>query len=295
MYIEYTIRDDIRNHKNMKIDWLSLFYGKKFQAFINSQAAHKFSGDIARQEEAVSYLIEKLSENDWAMCQKHNGLSSPEGYLKTLSANLMVEYGRKVFGRKRPPEWLKREGSFWEQIWNDLCLKREGAEFIIDKACKNGEREPSSIKNIIRTIKVKIPWCGVSNRPESIDDDEYGADSYVYENDSFDGNGIDEHYKKNNYNQILSLVQLILTGNEESEQNTITALDKDIVSAVHAIQLSAEERLMLRMHYIDGYSHSAIARRLDVAKHIPVRQNKKTLERLLAILNSLGLDFEPIG
>lgn len=270
----------------MKTDWLTLFYEKKFQSFIHNQVARKLSTDIALQEEAISYMIDRLSDDDWAICRKHNGMSSPEAFLRAVSTNLIIEFSRKVFGRKRPPEWLKREGLFWETIWDELCLKRESPEFLIDRYCRNGERDTSSLKNIISTIKAKLPWCGISNRPESIDDDDFNS-----ETQDFGGNSIDDQHEQDTYNQILALVQLVLTEGSVN-QASIIGLSQDIRSAVESLQLSIEEKLMLRMHYVDGYSHSAIARKLNVAKHIPVRQNKKTLKKLLELLTRLGIDFE---
>jgi len=270
----------------MDINWLSLLYDAQFKAILDKKAEKTFVDDSATQEEAVSYVLEKLSEDSWAMCKKHQGLVSPEAYLMTLCSNLLVEFSRKKYGRARPPEWLKRQGAFWITLWQELCLKRADETLVLERHRNSGEREASSIEIIIRTIKAKLPWCGVSNRPESVDDD-----SSTDKNIAQDEATIEANLHRDRYDQFLLIAQLML-GDEASQTNVLVNEQENITRLVQSLDLSAEERLMLRMHYVDGLSHSAIARKLNVAKHIPVRQNKKVLQRLLALLEEHGIELD---
>jgi len=273
----------------MSIIWPELVFSEKFMKKLELLAAAKVVSDIASKEEAVTYVIEKLSEDDWAKCKLHKGDSSPTTYLYTLSSNLIIEYSRKKFGRVRPPEWLKREGSFWVTVWKELCLDRKYEQTVIDRHCASGFREASTVQGIVCTIKAKIPWCGVSNRPSSIDDDSYSEQSYAD-----DGGTISDTLRRESYDQFLLLAQLILSNSQAdtAQPATTSALSKKVCEITESINISSEERLMLRMFYIDGLSHSAIARSLGVAKHVPVRQNKKVLQKLQAAFVQHGIELE---
>lgn len=258
--------------------WSEIVFSEDFMKRLDYIAGTKIVGDVASKEEAVTYVIEKLSENDWERCKAHNGGSSKTTYLYTLASNLIIEYSRRKFGRARPPEWLKREGPFWEQIWREICLDRNQENQVVDRHCSSGMREPSTLKQIIRTIKAKLPWCGVSKMPESLDDEDSGNHNYSAETGT-----INDEIRRESYDQFLLLAQLILTEDQGENDDALSQSGFDsskVCDIVESLQLTAEEQLMLRMFFLDGLSHSAIARSLNVAKHIPARQTKKVLLRL---------------
>lgn len=272
----------------MEINWLALLYDQQFNKALNRKAAKTFAGDTTAQEEAVSYALERLSQDDWAMCKQHSGLVSPSAYLMTLCSRLFIEYARKQDGRPRPPEWLKREGPFWETLWRELCMQRDSVELVTQRHLASGQRDLNSIRLIIRTIKAKLPWCGVANRPESRDDEHFNEQDELAHSTSM---GIDQDYQRQHFEQFLSIAHLILGG--ELDQVPLSGAQAEtITQVVKGLQLSSQERLMLRMHYVDGLSHSAVARKLNVAKHIPVRQNKKILQRLINELQRCGIEMQ---
>jgi len=276
----------------MSTNWSALVFSEKFMAALEHQAAKKIIGDIAAKDEAVTYVIEKLSENDWQRCKVHNGDSSPSSFLYLISSNLIVEYTRKKFGRIRPPEWLKREGPFWVTLWQEVCMNRLLEQTVIDRHCSNSSgsgREPFTVKNIIRTIKAKLPWCGVSNMPESMDDEANADKNYQAE-----GGTISDELRRESFEEFLQLAQLMLADepSEIEQDENQKAISGKICALVESLDMTNEEQLMLRMHYVDGLSHSAIARALCVAKHIPVRQNKKVLQRLQEALAQHNLELE---
>ena len=278
----------------MSTNWPALVFSESFMTALNKHAGKKIVGDDTTREEAVTYIIEKLSEDDWRRCKVHKGNSSPKTFLYILSESLLIEHTRKKFGRVRPPEWLKREGAFWIKIWQEVCLNRLHEQTIIDRHCfdqgNNVEvKEPYTVKNIIRTIKAKLPWCGVSNIPESMDDEANTNKGYLQE-----GGTISDELRRESYDEFLQLAQLMLSDNSSTidQHDNQNVTSKRICALVESLGVSNEQQLMLRMHYVDGLSHSAIARALGVEKHIPVRQNKKVLKRLQEALSHHRLELE---
>jgi DNA-directed RNA polymerase specialized sigma24 family protein len=268
-------------------------------AALNKHADKKIIGDDSTKEEAVTYVIEKLSEDDWRRCEAHKGDASPNSFLYILSESLLIEYTRKKFGRIRPPEWLKREGTFWVRIWQEVCLNRLHEQTVFDRHCSDssiasqnsdaGLKDPMTVKNIMRTIKAKLPWCGVSNMPELMDDEANAEKDYFPESAT-----INDALRRESYDQFLHLAQLMLSDEptEIEHASSQKATSEKICELVESLGITNEERLMLRMFYVDALSHSAIARLLGVAKHIPARQNKKVLQRLQEALAQHRLELE---
>lgn len=246
--------------------------------------------DLVTAEESVTYVIEQISADDWARCEAFTGGSKPETFLYSVCSNLLEEFSRKRYGRARPPEWLKQEGELWVQIWRWLCLERDHPEAISDRLCDDGAREPGLIHNIMRAIKAKLPWCGVSSLP------------------------IPAEYQDNDGNTV-SVVDQVSTSPAPLEAMTETVREDVLASlsalagheppaalrdsAVHArlresLALEDDELLLLKLHFQEGLSGLAIARLLGVPNHQPGRQIRKLLEKIRNVFEAEGITLDQL-
>lgn len=235
--------------------------------------AHRSISDELVADEAVTYIIKCLSEDNWRRCEDYSGRASPETYLYSICSRLLVDYTRSKFGRKRPPEWLKKKGSTWLTLWEELCLNRESEQTVVEKHCRQQQKDEIAIHTIIRTIKAKIPWCGVSSRPESLDDNEDHSlpDSATCHDQDPD--------TEEQAQQSILFAHFLLNGLDEDVPALDEAQVQRMKSAVAAFSISPEELKILRMYFCDGLSGNAIAQHLGIAKHQPARLIKKILER----------------
>jgi RNA polymerase sigma factor (sigma-70 family) len=274
----------------MEINWPQLVLSEAFFQRVNKLVQKSIVDDTAA-EEAVTYIIQTLSENNWEKCRGFTGKSSPETFLYSVSSNLIIDYSRKLYGRERPPAWFQRKGPLWLAIWKELCLDRQPIEMVITKHSQDHTRDRPSLEHIIQTIKAKLPWCGVSKRPESLDDEEGGAGKNL--TGALQGGDLHEQAQ---IHRAMEFAHLLLGGSEGgSSADDESALEFDGLQGVlSSINLTAEEKLLLKMHFCDGMSFSAIARSLGMAKHQPVRLIKQILERVKQQLISNGIDIEPV-
>lgn len=259
----------------MKIVFSDTFYGR-----LGAQVKRTFR-DETEAEQALNHVLEKLSDNNWEKFSDYRGKSAPETFAHTVSSRLIVDYHRKMYGRLRPPVWLKNNGDLWVSIWKALCLDRELPQTIVDRYSA-GRRNPETVHNAIRVIKAKLPWCGVSDRP--VQENEAALDNHV-------GTGNDT---EENTQAGLIFASLFLedTGdglNEVVEDIQLNAMKK----VVSAINLTPEERLILRLYYCEGKSGSAIASALGIPKHQPVRLINKVLDQARFQLLEAGIDLTP--
>lgn len=267
------------NTPHTEINWPELVFSETVQARIRALSEQRF-GKTSDAEVAGDYVLEHLAAGDWQICRKFRGKSKPETYLYTLSVNLIEEYARKRYGRVRPPQWLKQLGELWVTLWKLLCLERQPIPVVIERLSGRGEtlRAADELLSITQTIKAKLPWCGQHTgevaMPEDLDSlhDETGCDDTPSE--------AQERF-------LLLLHQVVLRNDPEDE----SAVPADTAMATllrEQLQLSAEQRLILKMAYQDGLKFSAIARHLDMPTHQPARIAKKTLAQIRDLLEQMG-------
>ena len=152
-------------------DWAQLFLKPEWLSRPDRLAERRFGpGGLA--EEAAAYVIQALSEDDWARCRQYKGNAKPETYLHTLANNAPEAFSRRRFGRVRAPKWLKREGPTWIELWKRLCMERQSTQQVLE-AMRNSGRDRERIRHMATTIKARLPWCGSSAQeiPVQYDDD----------------------------------------------------------------------------------------------------------------------------
>ena len=265
----------------MTINWPELVFSERFFQRVEALARSSIP-DEATVEEAVTYTISSLSDEDWKRCRRFKGGSAPETFLYTLSTNLIMDYARKVYGRQRPPAWLKRKGILWLALWKSLCQDRQAPEAVVERhlALVDGNRDV--VLDAIREIKTRLPWCGVSKWVDSLDDSE----SVVR---LVEASSEDEPFREDD---MLYFAHELLKQEEDAVDTAALAVadPQQVVDAVSSLELTQEEALVLRMHFCDGLSFSAIARALGLPKQAPVRLTQKALERARQQLTRHGLE-----
>lgn len=283
----------------MSVNWHEIVLNTKWLTRLDNQAVKRF-GQQGLAEEASSYVLEKLAENNWASCHSYTGKAKPETFLYTLTGNLLEEFSRKRFGRPRPPEWLKREGELWVAIWKMVCLERQGAITVIDSLCKLGNREPQFVEGVIRTIKARLPWCGSGHR-------EIPASAVcAYEpedNDNshdIEGQSIAKQLNAQQLEETLQLMAHLLAFiNRPSDEVKFTesALimnHEQLHNLYLSLKLTQEEQLLLKMAYQEGMKMNAIAKAMNLPPYQPGRLLKGILKRIEHALTEANISTQDI-
>ena len=237
--------------------------------------------DPVQAEEASTFVLEQLSANDWARLKKYSGAAKPETFVYSVTANLVEEYSRKVNGRVRPPAWLRRQGELWITIWRQVCLERDEPQRVIDRNCLTETTESGVITNIITAIKAKLPWCGVSNMSIPMEFQTAEGDILRQDDLANPSPDIEQSLQQDELEATLAWVAGVLDQDENQGLSSPVRLD-----------LEADERLLLKLHYQQGLKFTAIAEIMSVPKYQPARQIKKVLEKISAALHEAGVSPE---
>ncbi len=290
--------------KEDTLDWQTIVFESGWLSRLDRLAEKRF-GQGGLAEEASSYVIEKLSANDWASLCAFKGQSKPETYLYTITGNYLEEFSRKRFGRPRPPEWLKRQGDFWVTTWKMLCLERQSESFLVEKLCGQEIRDPDEIKAILRTIKARLPWCGHSNKEIPVSSNDYDEDSQSLEQIIPDHLTPELALSKDLLSETLIMMSVLLNDRPNPEK-LVDGYDFDgfhikqdmlekLIRFKQTISLDDQERIILRMVFQDGFKRKAVAKSLGLQDHVPGRIITKALEKIKLVLESIDFKFDEIS
>jgi hypothetical protein len=288
----------------MALDWTQWVFNPEWMRKLDTLALHRF-GQPGLAEEASTYVIERLSADNWAMCHSYSGRAKPQTYLNALSQNLLEEFARKRFGRPRPPEWLKREGELWVRLWKMVCLERQDVPSVIDKLCQSLERQQALVKHAITTIKARLPWCGDSAReipteclckteedpyPEIIDRDiEQQLDAHEWEE------ALQLLFSSLLNSEMLNADESVSVGRPSNTLNPPQPNRDQVERLRSLLALTSEEQLLLKLVYQEGLKLKAVATALNMPNYQPGRLLKGVHQRIREALSACEIDFEGLN
>lgn len=278
----------------MHVDWKAIVFSPDWMEQLDRIAIRRFS-DTALSEEASSYVIEKITDNDWKRLQSFSGGSKPETFLYSVTSNLLEEFSRERFGRRRPPEWLKREGGVWLKTWKMLCLERQPSAHIIDLLCSREKRSPEFVGGLIKVIKARIPSCGEKPKTISLDQSGQNDDRDYHETLSPEQPSIEQSLDKAELEDRLLLLSELLETLGSPSNTEMGILDQiDLTELRKNLALEEEEILVVRMAYKEGFKLKLIATALNMPSYQPGRILKGVFKKMEAALQASNVDPQTI-
>lgn len=269
----------------------------RLERLAKQRAGHNHPG---LAEEASTYVLQELTDNNFARCRGYKGQGKPEAYIFKIAKHLLEEFFRKRFGRPRPPAWVEREGPHALKIWECLCLNRQLDASVLDAMAARGF-ERAWVQGIITKIQQDSSWnSSLREIEEPHRQDEDGNLRSAVE-DMQSEHEPEGDLIRSEYQTLLSFVKYVLSTPAElaaCEAQVQRALDafpqrepefakiKDLKSG-----LSNEQRLILRMYFEGEYSYAQIAARLGLKAHQPARMMKPVYAQFQA---AIGCDPEDI-
>ncbi len=149
-----------------------MFYKKQLEKhwqLLYDMAYQKFS-DADTAEEAITYITEQLTKDNWRRLRKYKPVSEFKTYLMTVVSNLLVDFARKKYGRKRVPGWIKKRGVLWSKIYMLLCIERQSNNDVAEQMADDN-KNPAIVEEAIWVIKEEVTDCGQPLRPMPVQPD----------------------------------------------------------------------------------------------------------------------------
>jgi len=209
----------------------------------------------ADAEDFVADVRLKLLQDDCAVFRKYRGASSTTTFLTVVISNLFRDHRTRLWGKWRPSAEARRRGEV--AVLLETALYRDGQSF--DEACatltRNGRFKVDRAE--LRRILSELP----RRAPRHVEDSSSVEDLPA-------PRGADD-------------------GVLDRERDERLAAAKAALNRALA-HLDPEDRLIIRMHFLEGISIADVARGLGLEQKPIYPRIRRLLERLCAALQKEG-------
>lgn len=277
-------KDDIAN-----FDWPAYFFDERHRMpqRLNAAARKRF-GDTADAEAAYNYALDAVSAEDWSRLRKgYRGRGRPDGFLAITFANLMEEYAVKKYGRRRPPKWVRDLGGMWPRIFEMLCLRRLLPETIVDAVSDGVAVVAAEARRAIAMVRAKIPNCG-----------QYTGEINV-ESEAAEDSAPPGELAAGEFRLLCEVLGDVFPSQAPPVPDSLDAVSAAGESRLNALRdaldVDDEDRLILKLVYMDGQSIAKTARTLKLREHTVRRKHRRLLDTLRAELDRHGVRAAATG
>lgn len=259
-------------------DWACIYtdgWQRQFAFIVRKRIPHNPELAAEAMEEVRQELAIKLSALDEAPL-------APDAYIRTAFRHALEDYLRSRDGYPRPPEWIRRLGGAYEQIYRLLCLERRPLaeiQAVLDSLYRYTR---SFVERIAREVRAGVVNCGA--RRESV-----GLDTAAAEVDAVSA-GSAGHQSPERILENLDAEAVITAVLGQAPR--LDDAPATLVGALRALQgcaIDDDDRLMLRLVYVEGQSVSQAARVMKQPDAQARRRLKRTLQRIGQVLSDAGL------
>ncbi len=245
--------------------------------FLQSLARRRFPNDFNTAHLALDYVLENLQEQGWQRVRTWTGQGKLATFLAVLTTRLMTDYVRKTYGHQRMPRWLaEKSDPIWRQAYQLVILERYARQEAVEqlKTCYP-ELATETIYQIVAEVSARCP-----TRHRYQDCQAVGIDEIAEPGGSELSPEAEIEPKPQ---ELLEVLVGYISGEATVSAGTQALLEK-LNSYLH---LSDEDRLLLRLRYLEGLPLEQVVKLLHFKGDPYKRLNK--------ILNSLRLACERAG
>ncbi len=238
--------------------------------------------------EAMLFVADKIEEDDFKRLKAFNGNSSIKTYLTVVVKRLFDDFARQKFGRVRPPEWLKKKGGLWLEIFKKLCLERISPPEITESygIINPNEPDPKILEEAVHIILAKIPDCGKNTLNAVITDSQKTDDSGNH-NSAMHHLTPEEYCHACEREDLSSIISRAVTGNDAHP--TDAKLKIQAAAFKKSFKLSPDEALFLKTIYQEGLSVSAAGRILGWSTNQSSGKHRRIIGKIKNSIVTSGL------
>ncbi len=226
--------------------------------FLASLARKRFPNDSDMGDQALSYVLDKLEDQEWQRVRGWDGCGSFATFVAVLASRLMTDFVRSRFGYHRPPAWLQeKKEAVWQKAYKLYAIdKYERREAIEVLGSNTPELNRSAIEEIVNTVYSRC------TKQARFSEGNIGIDQIV-ESPSMD-NTMTDDVDINNKQLIEVLIEFI-----QSDDSSLSSIGDDTVKDLlhhlkSHINMSDEDRLLLRLRFCEGLKIKEITKMLHL-------------------------------
>lgn len=250
-------------------------------AQIQALSKRRFPQSENLAEEAMGYLLVHLEANNWRRVRTWQGLGEFLPFITTLASRLLTDFAREKFGYVRKPTWLANQSDvMWDTAYRLIIIQDYGRHEAIELiATQYPTRERWFIEEVVSTVLIRCSKRPIFTEPNAPLDQAQGKAALA--------SMPEEQLVAQDKERLEALVEYLQTGahTTESLPQRVRELLNHLTEHLH---LTEEDRLLLRLRYVDGLKMEAIVKLLDL-KGDPYKRLNRIIKHLQNACRLTGL------
>ncbi|WP_448383309.1 RNA polymerase sigma factor [Desulfosoma sp.] len=286
--------------------WREVFFKRIFKPPAKGQRGLTVFEVLARQaipgmdpdreairENCTTWLLEWLHQEGFEYVRStHKGPATPKGYLQLVLTSRLKDCDRKKSGRAYVPKAVWEKGSAWVEIYKLYYIRRKDLDHIVNAmACEPYRLSREETTDILYTL-----WAGYPEDPGFRRANvPHGEDDHGEVEDRRGPFEAGRHAVLNpalrrEMEQIVKDLSCLLGLAKQDPADATHNSGTSMKLFRRGLSFSAEERLVLRLVFVEGMTVSEAARALRMKRHKvdTIRQN--ALEKIRSALKDMGYD-----
>lgn len=242
-------------------------------------ARRRFPGNEAHALEASQFVLDKLEQDGWRRVCAWRGTVNFVSFLGILARRLYTDFDRERYGYHRKPKWLKeKQDPLWHNAYRLYAIENQGRRAVIEILSSDPSRQRRYIEEVVSTIAAR---CQPVVEPKEEQWDE--ADLRAVP-DGMNPGPVEQLTDKEHQDTVQLLIAYISDGDATKLSSEI----RDQLSTLRALDLSDEERLMIKLREIDNVQLQTIKNMLHYDGDI-YKRYKKVIRQIRDAVETSGL------
>lgn len=272
-------------NKGKTKDWYSLFNDIAYQKF----------WDETESQRAADMALEAISADNFAKLGPFDAANNPESYLRVVYTRAVIDAHQIIYGKCQPLKVIKDLGQKYVDVFRELCCRKKDHDTISHKHADD-DYPKKVITEMITMVKRLDKSCGREVGPAPAPSNEFDDGQ---SEDFFSRQASQSHlasFEGKHYEAVLAALTVLLDPKAYQEQHAaLDAIGQKLaeqhVNLVSQISFLAEERLILKTHFLQHKSITDIANMHHMKYHDVRKHLKNALAKAKNVFESADLGF----
>lgn len=247
---------------------------------LKTLCSRQFPDNETLAEQAENHVLDTLSMENWGRILQWDQTCLFATFLTVVANRMLIDFRRRQFGHHRPPEWLKQKSDPLYMQAHELLIKKQYSrtECIEILALHDANRERAYIEHLVNQVSAR---CKAVEKPVECDLQDH--EPWLISAEP----GPLAEMEQNETNDVCRVLANVFDWEQGDNDAQNEALSAAAAKMRAMLAIDDQDRLMIKMHFVDG-------RKLSEIKHM-LNYRGDIHKRFAKILNQCRLAMKHSG